>query len=134
MGYSAKNVEAGLLFSVQAKHATLTQIKVSYFKLKVMIKGMTVLAFSDRPKRLAFKMKFSDYHKMVHSGKDSFDETEPNMVLSFGLSGRPALPFEIKSYVKEKDAVTYFLRLLTKEKSVKNFRTYVGPVSMYIDS
>ena len=77
---------------------------------------MKVLAFSDRPKRIAFKMKFADYHKMVHSGKNSFDKTEPNMVLSFGSSGRPALPFEIKTYTKTEGTLTYVLEATNKRK------------------
>jgi hypothetical protein len=94
----------------------------------------SVLAFSDRPNRIAYRMKPSIYAKQVHSGTYSFTQDPPNLVLSIWNAGNIYdIPFKVTSYHIMGGKITYELNSLMPSEKI-TFSKLSGPAALYIDS
>ena len=89
---TAKNVQ--LLFAIKAADAELKQIKGNQFQLTVQRSSIVdgILAFSDRPNRISFRMSLDNYLKLNHKGPNSFAKNPPNVSLSWS-DNTPAMPY-----------------------------------------
>jgi hypothetical protein len=133
-GGVAKATTADMLYSIQADASQLIHHGGQRFELVVSLKHIkSILAFSDRPKRMAFKLTVKDYLQLAHSGEHSFSKIPPNVVISFGTSKREAVAFSVRK-IEVVDGYMYFeLQSLVGLKKLLPFKNYHGRVSVYID-
>jgi hypothetical protein len=126
-----------LLFAMKAKKATIQPIQGNKYQLTIPLKALEpVLAFSDRPYRLAFRMKAEEFLDLVHSGDDSFDKNWPNIVLNWEAKGRSAAVYTMLAYKRNKDDLVYTLRLVSsqKEEGIHEEGKYSGRLGLFIDA
>ena len=82
-----------ILYSMEAHDATLRHVKGNLYELVTSITpGDQVLAFSDRPHRIAFLMSRDKWAEAVHKMKNSFTNNPPNIVLSWHSDRCPQPP------------------------------------------
>lgn len=126
MHASSNNPETvDLLFTIESKHGSLVHLKGDQYELALPLKEIkSVLAFSDRPDRIAFKMNPAKFAKLIHSGKNNFDMDPPNLVVSWGDHKYPAAAYQITGH-RQMDG--YLLYSLTKLNQ-KKIATRGGPV------
>ena len=134
---SSKKSPIELLFTIEAKHGSLVHIKDDRYKLEIPRNDIkSVLAFSERPNRIAYKMDTAKYIKMVHTGENNFDVNPPNLVLSWGDSKQGAEAYEVIGYHHSKRYLTYSLKHLSQEKIANRGEPIhqKGEVSIFIDT
>jgi hypothetical protein len=125
------NQKSSPLFSfvIEAGGGVLTHIAGKKYELSVPLKNIkSVLAFSQAPQRVAKLLTPSDYAKVVHTGKNSFDVNHANVAISF--KGGASDAFVITGYGKNGQNITYSLTLLDNQKGPSN---QTGHVSLFID-
>ena len=115
--FADKQQSPELLFAIEAKHGSLVHLKGDQYELAIPSKEIkSVLAFTDRPNRQAFRMKPEQYARLVHTGPDNFDVDPPNLVLSWGDHKDPAHAYELVSHHKSKGYLVYSLKKLHEQK------------------
>lgn len=131
---SNKNLQkpVTLLFVIKAKHAKLQRVKGNDFRLTIQKSSIIngILAFSDRPNRVTFRMSLGEYLRLNHKGADSFLMDPPNVSLSWADKS-PAMPYTMSGGTTSKSYVHWHLRALDKgsEASVRS-----GQLTVLIDS
>jgi hypothetical protein len=120
------------LFVIEAASSKLTHAKGKRYKLTIPAKDIkSVLVFSDRPNRIAFRLKPEKYSKMVHSGKSSFGVSPPNIALKF--ANIPTAIFEVIRASLSRGTMHYELESLLSEQEKFFSHTVIGSVTMFID-
>lgn len=133
IGAPAKK-KIALLFVIEAAHGSLTHVKGKIYQLTIPTHDVrTVLAFSDRPNRLAFTMKQSEYHKMNYTGKNSFTKNPPNVVLTWGHQLDEAAAYTLVESHIDHHAFVYRLRYIgPSDNEVEAPQT--GHLALFIDT
>jgi hypothetical protein len=118
-GSSYKKVN--LLFTIELKSAKLTHIKDQKYKLSFKPSDAVdgVLAFSDRPNRIATRMSYADHVKTVTTGKNSFVKDKPNLVLSWGGVKQPPVAFKVTEASHGNDLSLLTLQVLNTGKNTQ---------------
>ena len=102
-----------LLFSLKSNYAKLMHMGGNDYQLLIPISEiMPVLAFTDRPQRLAKRLSPAEFAHLVHQGENSFDIKPPNVVVTFDAEQPVANAFEIVGYEKDNNFIQYNLRYL----------------------
>lgn len=123
------------LFVIEAKAATLKHVNSDVYTLTIERKSIqSVLAFSDRPARLAMQMTPEDYAKLVHSARsDSFDRNPPNIALIWAGDGPAAAAYEIMRYTRDSNAIVYTIKKLHTKDDAGPVSYRHGAVALFID-
>ena len=129
---AAKSQPVKLLFTIETKHGVLRHLKDAKYELAVPLSDIkSVLAFSDRPNRLALRVAPQKFHDLVYSGDNNFAVNPPNVVLAWGDQSQPAEAYTITGYRKGHGMMTYMLTKLGKNALVSSSNK--GSVSIFID-
>jgi len=126
-----------LLFVIEANHASLKYLGDKTYQLAIKRADVvdSVLAFSDRPYRKAYRLKLADYQQMVEAGNNAFLRMHPNVVLSWGDRKEPAEAYTIKAHKLTPSLVTFtLLRISDQPRMQKNALVHQGHVSLFIDN
>ncbi len=87
----AMKKEIKLMYVIRVKQAELVHVKGSEYRLLFNPSRImdNVLAFSDRPNRVTFKLTYEQYLKLTGRGVNSFVKDPPNVVLAWTGSPMP---------------------------------------------
>jgi hypothetical protein len=131
----AQDNKADLLLVIQTDKAQLIQRKIAYFELIAPSNQVkSILSFSDRPDRIAFKLDFDEFLSLANHGSHGFNKIPPNIVISFGESGREAMAFATKRFEILNGMMHFYLVPIEAFKDNKLFSNYEGEIVVYIDA
>jgi hypothetical protein len=131
-----------LLFVISLKNARLMYVRERKYQLKFLTTDNKepILAFSDRPQRVAFRLNRKEFNRLVQRGKDSFKKVPPNAAVVFSSGNPRAKAYEINKYEIDGTAVTLSLTALIERKKGQAMRKPCGKecegsgdVSLFID-
>lgn len=129
---SAAEKEYHLLFSLKASYAKLIHVGGDRYQLLLPVSEvLPVLAFTDRPYRLAKRLSPDDFANLVHRGSHSFDISQPNVVVTFESEEPLARAYEMLGYQKDSNFVEYSLRYLGD--SIEPPTPEEGSVTVFMD-
>lgn len=100
-------------------HATAGYIKNDTLFLNNA--GPSILYFSDRPYRVAGHMDTTKFLEIWNTGKDSFNDNPPNIVISFKKDGKPVdITLEISEPQFNGSDLSFKInKILTEDKTIK---------------
>jgi hypothetical protein len=129
----AKKAPVDLLFAVVARDGSLVHTDGKQYQLTIPVKSIeSVLAFSDRPNRLTFRLGLADYQKIVYSGSDSFRESPPNIALVWSNEEEPDSTYTLEEHRRVGENMVYTLNRLGSAAPSMHGRS--GPVALFIDA
>jgi hypothetical protein len=120
-GGLASHSKINMLFAMKLKQAKLVYMKDQEYKLSFKPSNIVdgVLAFSDRPNRVAFRMSYTKHVKLVTIGRDSFIQDKPNLVLSWAGIKQPPTAFKVVTASHSSNSSQYTLQVLRTSKKDK---------------
>lgn len=119
------------IFAMEAKHGHLIQVRGNQYRLTIPRQDVhSILAFSERPKRIAVNLVPEDFWSSVSKGPNPFDKNPPNIVITW-QSKHVAQAYEMSHYRVGKKTITMDLKLLGRQNRITEAVT--GPISIYID-
>lgn len=124
-----------LLFVIKVKKAKLTHIKGKDYSLSFDPKNVVdgVLAFSDRPNRVAFRMSFDTYINITKKGPNSFASDSANIVLNWDGTDAAPMAYKMVSHSSpSSDKHTINLTMLVR--TAHHVPPRGGTVTIYVDS
>jgi hypothetical protein len=129
-----KQAKVSLLFVIEAAHGSLKHTSGKKYQLSIPVRDVkNILAFSDRPHRMAFKMTPQEYQKQTYTGAESFAKKPPNLVLTWGHQLDEAAAYELLSYKQKNGRLVYELLYIgPKDNQVDVPQT--GKLALFIDS
>lgn len=120
-----------LMFSIGLKNAAFKHVSGLQYELNTPKDGVaSIIAFSDRPTRVAFSIKPSRFFQLTHIGSSAYANNPPNISLVFDKNQIPDAVFQVKSYRITKKAVTYSLWLVGSRKPPNH---YQGKMVIFVD-
>lgn len=121
-----------LLFSLKSNYAKLVHMDGNNYQLLIPISEIKpVLAFTDRPYRLARRLTPDEFAHLVHQGENSFSVKPPNIVVTFDAEQPVANAFEVVSYQKDSEFIQYNIRYLNDSEGLPD--PDEGAVTIFID-
>lgn len=131
---SAKNA-AKLLFVIRSHNAKLVYVSGKQYHLLIQQKDIkSILAFSDRPKRLSFRLTPQLFRQVIHlPGPDSFQVDPANAAISFPGSVVPDRAYTLQGVKISGQVVQFNLTLLGDEKCGATC-VASGEVYLFIDT
>jgi hypothetical protein len=111
----------GMLFAIEIKSAKLVYVKKGEYRLSFRPTDVVdgVLAFSDRPNRVAFRVSYAKHVKQVTTGRDSFIQDKPNLVLSWAGTKQPPVAFKVTEASHGNDLSLLTLQVLNTGKNAQ---------------
>jgi hypothetical protein len=129
---ASNSKKAKILLTITTKKAKLSRIAGRKFKLVIYRNNVSsILAFSDRPTRLAFSIKPKNLAKITLLSKELISNDPPNVSLVFDQASIPDAAFEVQSAQVTDKAIRIRLKLLTHAKVPTH---YQGKLIVFVDS
>lgn len=119
------------MFVIQSKYASLKKVK-KVWKLTLYKSDIKrVLAFTDRPFRIAKDVTADKLSSNWTAGSNSFAKDHPNAVLVIGSN--PAQPLQLLSMKKDNEKLVYHVSIDSSKYPLrKNLEE--GPAELFIDA
>lgn len=131
----ANATTADMLFSIQASSSQLMYHGGQRFELVIPLNQIhSILAFSDRPKRIAFKLVWNDFLKLIETGDQNVNKVPPNLVVSFGTASRQPIPFIAYKIHVTDDYLYIEMQSFVGLKKLLPFKDYNGQVFIHLDA
>lgn len=123
-----KNSPMQFMFVIDSAKGQLKRIDAKTYQLTLPVRSIhSVLAFSDRPNRVHFRLSPDEYGKLVYVGRNSFTDDPPNIVLVWGGQHSRSIVYHLLSHQRSGGNIIYTLAQQPQIQSSRN--VYAGSKS-----